>query len=128
METAEVRFPINPTHVLLLTWSLQPDLVDTLRGQFRHATDINRSTRAQADRHWFHRPGPRPPLLTPPTLDLSCEPISYDLVPGYSFEVAATSRRRAEADELMRQLIAANTTDLMRFVVVTPKDDDGADA
>jgi hypothetical protein len=121
METVEVRFPIDPTHVLLLSWSPQPGLVTPVPGEFRHATDVNRTTRAQADRHWFHRPGPRPPLLTPLMLDSSCEPLSYDLVPGYTFDVAATSRRRAEADTIMKKLIESNTTDMMRFVVVTPK-------
>ena len=125
MEIAEVRFPIDPRRVLLLTWSPQPDLAAPIRGEFRHATDVNRSTRAQADRQWFHRPGPRPPLLTPPMLDLSCEPISYELVPGYSFDVAASSRRRAEAHTIMKELIEANTTDTMWFVVVTHKTNDG---
>jgi hypothetical protein len=121
METAEVRFPIDPWRVLLLSWMPEPDVAAPVRGEFRHATDVNRSTRAQADRHWFHRPGPRPPLLTPPMLDLSCEPISYGLIPGYSFDVAANSRRRAEADMIMKQLIETNTSDALRFVVVTPK-------
>jgi hypothetical protein len=80
METAEVRFPIDPWRILLLTWSPQPD-VDPVDGEFRHAADINRSTREQADRDWFHRPGSRPPLLAGPVISTSCEPISYDLVP-----------------------------------------------
>lgn len=124
MDTPEVRFPIDPWHVLLLTWSPQPDLRDPLRGEFRHATDVNRSTREQADLDWFHRPGPRPPLLTPPMLDHSCEPISYELVPGYSFDVAAKSRRRSEADAIMLALIESNESDVMRFVVVSDKDRD----
>jgi hypothetical protein len=119
METAEVRFPIDPWHVLLLSWSPQPDNIDLARGEFRHAADVNRTTLAQADRHWFHRPGRRPPLLSPPMLDFSCEPISYDLVPNYSFEAAAISRRRSEADKLMKALIESQVTDAMRFVVVT---------
>jgi Protein of unknown function (DUF4238) len=119
METAEVRFPIDPWHVLLLSWTPQPDNIDMARGEFRHAADVNRTTYAQADRHWFHRPGRRPPLLAPPWLDTFCEPISYDLVPGYSFEVAAISRRRSEADKLMKELIESQATDAMRFVVVT---------
>ncbi len=131
METAEVRFPIDPWRVLLLSWSPQPDLAEPLPGQFRHATDVNRSTRQQADRHWFYRPGARPPLLNPPTLDRFCTPISYELVSGYSFEVAAASRRRAEADAIMKELIESGATDVMRFVVVgaSPTDvDDAANA
>lgn len=128
METVEVRFPIDACRVPLLSWSQQPDLPAPIPGQFRHATDVNRSTRVQGDRHWFHRPGLHPPLLTPPMLDVSCEPISYDLVPGYSFEEAADSGRRAEADAIMKVLIEANTTDILRFVVVTPEADDNAEA
>lgn len=121
LETAEVRFPIDPWHLLLLSWSPQPDLEDPVRGEFRHAADVNRSTRGQADRDWFHRPEARPPLLAPLVLDVSCQPISYDLVPGYAQAVARDSRRRAEADEIIKELIEDQTTDRMRFVVVTPK-------
>jgi hypothetical protein len=121
LETAEVRFPVDPWHVLLLSWTPQPDLADAVAGQFRHAADMNRSSRAQADRQWFHRPGGRPPLLAPPSLDRSCQPISYDLVPGYSLQTARESRRRSEADAIMKALIASQATDVMRFVAVTPK-------
>jgi hypothetical protein len=121
MDTAEARFPVDPWRLLLLSWSPRPDLEAPVSGEHRHATNVNRSTREQADEHWFHRPGLRPPLLTPPMMSLSCTPISYDLVPEYSLEVAATSRRRAETDAIMQQMIESHTIDQMRFVVVTPK-------
>jgi Protein of unknown function (DUF4238) len=120
METAEVRFPVDPQRLLLMTWSPQPDLREPVPGQFRHAADVNRSTREQADTHWFYKPGRRPPLLSPPALDVGCEPISYELVPGYSFTVARDSRRRSEAAAIMKQLIADNVSNTLRFVVVTP--------
>jgi hypothetical protein len=126
MDTAEVRFPLDPWHALMLSWSPQPDLVDPVTGEFRHAADINRSTHGQADRDWFYRPGSRPPLLTPPLLDRSCEPVSYDVVPGYSLEVARSSRRRSEADAIMKELISSQATDLMRFVVVTARNESEA--
>jgi hypothetical protein len=121
METAEVRFPINPWQALLLTWAPQPDERDPIVGEFRHAADINRSTRAQPERDWFYQPGSRPPLLAPPTLDRACKRVSYDLVRGYSLEIARKSRRRSKADTIMKELIESQATDLMRFVIVTEK-------
>jgi hypothetical protein len=59
-------------------------------------------------------------------LDRSCEPVSYDVVPGYSLEVARSSRRRSEADAIMKELISSQATDLMRFVVVTARDESEA--
>jgi Protein of unknown function (DUF4238) len=121
METVEIRFPVDPQRLLLMTWSPQPDLPEPVPGQFRHAADVNRSTREQADAHWFYKPERRPPLLAPPTLDMGCEPISYELVPGYSFTVARDSRRRSEADAIMKQLIADNVSNTLRFVVVSER-------
>jgi hypothetical protein len=118
MDTIEVRFPLDSRRVLLLTWAPQPDLDEPIAGEFRHAADINRSTQAQAGRDWFYRPGTNPPSLAPPLLDQACEPISLDVVPGYSFEVATTSRRRTEADALLNRLIQSGATNELSFVVV----------
>jgi hypothetical protein len=119
MDTVEVRFPIDPWRVLLFSWAPQPDIEGPVVGEFRHAADVNRSTNAQTDRDWFYRPGTIPPFLAAPRVDRACEPLSYDLVPGYSHDVAVTSPRRAEADKLMADLIDSGVTDEMRFVVVT---------
>jgi hypothetical protein len=77
MDTVEVRFPINPARLLLLSWAQRPDLENIIDGEFRHAADVNRSTHAQTDRHWFHQPDTIPPFLSPPRLDFSCEPLCY---------------------------------------------------
>lgn len=119
METAEVRFPIDPWQVLLLSWAPQPDLDHPVLGELRHAADVNRSTQAQTDRDWFYQPGTVPPFLAAPRVDWACEPLSYDLVPDYSLDVAIASRRRADADKLMAGLIESGATNEMRFVVVT---------
>jgi hypothetical protein len=118
MDTVEVRFPIDPWRLLLLSWAPQPDMDDPVVGEFRHAADVNRSTDAQADRDWFYRPGSVPPFLAAPRLDWACEPLSYDLVPGYTLDVATTSRRRADAGRLLAGLIESGATNEMRFVVV----------
>lgn len=119
MDTVEVRFPIDPWRVLLLSWAPQPDTEDPVGGAFRHAADVNRSTAAQTDRDWFYRPGTNPPFLAAPRFDWPCEPLSYDLVPGYSLDVAIQSRRRVDADKLVADLIESGVTNEMRFVVVT---------
>lgn len=127
LETAEIRFPVSPSLTLLLTWLPAPDQAAVLKGEYRHAADVNRSTHAQADKDWFYRPGsPRPPRISAPLISGACEPISYELVPDYSYNVASASRRRAEADQLMRQLIESGETDVMRFVVVSDRSNSAA--
>lgn len=119
MNTVEVRIPLDPSHVLLLTWLDEPDGSGSMVGGFKHAADVNRSTYAQADLHWFYRPGSHPPRISPPMIDTACEPISYDLLPTYSANAARNSRRRAEADNVMRELVESQATDMMRWVTVT---------
>lgn len=121
MDTIEVRFPINPARLLLLSWAQRPDLKDIIDGEFCHAADVNRSTYAQTDRDWFHQPDTLPPFLSPPRLDLSCEPLSYDLIDGYSFRSARMSPRRAGAVGQIGELIASGTTSELRFIRVTQR-------
>ena len=119
MDTIEVRFPVGPSQLLLLTWAPRPDFASPVPGGFRHAADVNRSTRTQTDRDWFFRVGTRPPLLAGANLSWDCEPLSYELLAGYSFDVARTSSRRAQADELIKELVTTGATNEMRFVVVS---------
>jgi hypothetical protein len=121
METAEIRFPIDPFQTLLLTWNPAEHTATPLAGEHRHAADINRTTRQQADQHWFHLPDHRPPLLSPPRLDRHCAPISYEIVSGYTFRVARDSPRRKRADETMRALLVDREIDVMRFVTVSDR-------
>jgi hypothetical protein len=118
LDTVEVRIPIDPQHLLLLSWLDEPDGGDVRRGSFPHAADVNRSTFAQADVEWFYKPGTHPPRLAPPFLEPACEPISYGLLPGYSLNAAYRSRRRTEADRIMRDIIASGVTDTLTWVSV----------
>ncbi len=121
METAEIRFPIDPFQTLLLTWNPAEHTAKPIAGEHRHAADINRTTRQQADQHWFHLPEHRPPLLSPPRLDRHCAPVSYELVSGYTYKVARDSPRRKRADETMRSMLIDRQIDVMRFVTVSTR-------
>jgi hypothetical protein len=90
----EVRAPISPRHVILMTWA---DTVDTqtarVQGNRDHASNLNAFTIAQAEREWYYAPGtPRPPVASG---SARLFPLSPALVPDYNATVAANSRRRA---------------------------------
>jgi hypothetical protein len=116
MDSVEVRIALDPHHILLLTWLDAVEDGTVVHGTFAQAADINRATFAQADRHWFYRPGTHPPRLSPPMLERACQEISYDLLPGYSLDAAFHAQRRAEASELMRSFAEDQVTHAMRWV------------
>ena len=74
-----------------MTWSDRAD-DDQCRvdGTRDHARNINAFTVASADRQWFFMPGTKPPIGSGRLL-----PLSPALVPGYGFQAAAASERRA---------------------------------
>jgi hypothetical protein len=92
LETLEVRAPISPTHLLLMTWSDGfDDDANHAKGKRHHAKNANAFTRAQADKQWFYMPGTAPVIGKRRRFP----PISAELVKGYSIDAAANSRRRA---------------------------------
>jgi hypothetical protein len=100
LDAVEIRISV-PSLVLLLTWLDEPENANAIRGGFRHAADVNRSTYGQADRQWFFRRGTRAPLIDHPLIDPPCKPISYDLILGYSPHAASRSWQRGEADKII---------------------------
>jgi hypothetical protein len=125
LNTAEVRIPLDPAHVLLLTWLDEPD-GQRIAGQLRHAADVNRSTYEQADRQWFHRPATYAPRIAPPVWDPACYPISYELLPPYSADMAFRARRRGEASRVVQELIDSQAADVLRWVTVSHRDEAAA--
>lgn len=122
MTTSEVRFPVNPRVLLLLTWLDGDSEGQRLRGEYRHAADVNRSTYGQAERHWFRHPDYPAPRVAPPLLHKQrCQPIGYELVPGYAPDTVLQSRRRGETDRIMQELMDGGRYDLMRWVRVTER-------
>jgi hypothetical protein len=92
LETLEVRAPISPTHLLLMTWSDGfDDDANRAKGKRHHAKNANAFTRAQADKQWFYMPGTAPVIGKRRRFP----PISTELIKGYSIDAAANSRRRA---------------------------------
>jgi len=58
LRTLEVRFPLSPRLVLLMTWLDATDAVRPIHGSIDHARNLNAFTVAQADCQWFQRPWP----------------------------------------------------------------------
>jgi hypothetical protein len=84
-----------------MTWADEPDTEHPLRGTYGQACSINCALRAQSLKEWVCRPHSSPPFYAPPLLQPRVFPISAELMPGYSIEVATQSHRRAEAARLM---------------------------
>ena len=101
LETLEIRVPVTPTRLILMTWA---DVSDTAqhraRGSRQHAGNANAFSIAEADRQWFHLPGTSPPCSSGRLL-----PLCVELVPGYDSRAAQTSRRRDRASKIVQPLI-----------------------
>jgi hypothetical protein len=104
----EVFFTLDPRQLLLLTWAEAPDAVQPLAGSYRQACSVNCAVRAQSLTEWVSRPGSTPPFHAPPILEPMIYPISTELLSGYTVQVAANSRRRAAANQLMMKVIEEN--------------------
>ena len=95
LECIEIRLPLSPTHAVLMTWSDHPDDEHVrVRGKRDHAANLNAFTVASAERQWFHRPGASTPLASG-----ALQPLSVQVIPGYTAVAAATSRRRKRASD-----------------------------
>jgi hypothetical protein len=105
--TLEGWFALNPRTLLLLSWHGGADT--RVGGAHRHACSVNCALRAQALQEWFSRPGSRPPFLSPPILQPAISRISFELAPGYSVALAAESERRQRAEQIVMQMVQAQT-------------------
>ncbi len=107
---------MDPRRALLLTWREEWD-EPWLNGARAHACSINCALKAQTFQEWFCRPGTAPPFLSPPILQERTLPISSDLLPGYTVESAAASRRRHATDSLIDKMVEEQTpANQMRWV------------
>lgn len=94
----EVRAPISPTLGLLMTWQEPPDHAQILRGSEEIAANFNAFTIANADRQWMHRPGSPPPVA-----DGYLDPVSKELIDGYSADEAKRSKVQDQVRELLER-------------------------
>jgi hypothetical protein len=99
LSAVEIRFPISPTHGLLLSWLDGEDLIRS-RAWAGLQENFNYATCRQAERQWFSRPGERIahsekvyPLLTQLTN------------PTYSLDVVTASPRRQKVLEIIHEKI-----------------------
>jgi hypothetical protein len=102
LESVEIFFPIDPRHLLLMTWQYAQDATAPQVGLGKHAMTANAFVVANAHAQWFRAPGDAPWIAKGKR-----KPISELLVPGYDFAVAAHSPSRAMAGDLARAEAAA---------------------
>jgi hypothetical protein len=110
----EARFPVDPRHALLLTWWDVPEDQPPIRADREVLRDLNAAVIGQADRQWFHRPGPVPPHGARPH-----RPIASRLLRAYDVGAANRSRRREFAIDTVKSMIESREMPTqMRFVKV----------
>ena len=118
IETIETRVPVSPTAVILMTWSDAADTVNCrLPGARHHASSINAFTIAQAERQWYNLPGATTPIATGRLL-----PISLGLIPGYAYQSARASARRARASAIVQAEIGKPRSESFEMVIVRETD------
>lgn len=86
----EARIPLAPHLGLVMAWADKPDVAEHFAGGSHHARNFNAFSRAEAERHWIHRPGSSPRSGTGPWL-----PLAPEIFEGYSVELAKRSQIRA---------------------------------
>jgi hypothetical protein len=107
LECGEIRLPLSPRLALLMTWiDAFDDEGSRVLATRDHARNLNAFTIANADRQWFHLPKTSPPVGSGSFL-----PLSVELVPGYTAEVAARSERRSMASAAIQPKIGRDLTD-----------------
>jgi Protein of unknown function (DUF4238) len=117
VHTLEAFVPIDPSHLLLMTWLDEPDDPEVARGLGRHIATADAFVAASADAQWFHQPDVTPWRLTKGRRG----PLSADLVAGYNAEVAMQSQRRNQATAIMNANAGAGpSNDPISVVTVTP--------
>jgi hypothetical protein len=112
LNTEEIRFPLDPSHALLLTWLNEPDDGPALPCGDQIAAELNRAVIGQVDKDWFHHPERRPTTVTASNLRPGgCGLIGRALLHGYTAEQARDSRRRHDAARNLDQMIDEEITD-----------------
>lgn len=107
LECIEIRLPLSPSRLVLMTWADKADEDHaSLRGIRDHAANANAFTVAAADRQWFHLPGRPSPRASGRLL-----PLSTQLVHGYTPTAAAASERRQRAAAIANEKIGRELTD-----------------
>jgi hypothetical protein len=98
IDTVEVRFPLTPRLALLGTWWMAGHGAP-VDGTWAHAVNLNGAVRAQAHTQWFHSLDRAPALPAAISREpmTQFEPISPEIIPGYSMQVARESDLRERA-------------------------------
>lgn len=111
----EIRIPVTPRHLLLLTWADNFDDDATRAGARHHAKNANAFTIAQADRQWFHLPEANVPCG-----EGRLVAISPELIKGYDAGAAWNSQRRRTVQPVADGLVARELqAGQVEFQVVT---------
>jgi hypothetical protein len=92
LSALEIRIPISPIQILLMTWDDVPDDEMPVVVPMLYAAETNALVIAQADEQWMHRPGEEPPVASH-----LLRPISGALDPSYDDNVVQRSLRRRTA-------------------------------
>ena len=111
LNALEVRVPLAPDLLLLMTWEDLDDPGARLRPEAGFAADTNSLVIAQADKQWMHRPGAEPPVSKH-----LLRPISRALNPLYDHSVALQSIRRATAAKLADRVLGRSWLNTVKII------------
>ena len=111
LNALELRVPLAPDLLLLMTWEDLDDPEARLRVDTHLAADTNSLVIAQADKQWMHRPGAEPAVSKRPV-----RPISRELNPLYDHPVALQSIRRATAAKLADRVLGRSWLNTVKII------------
>lgn len=95
----EIRLPVSPHHLLLLSWEDRRDQLDPVLAPRMLAAETNALVISQADRQWMHHPESDPPIATH-----VLRPAASLMNPAYDAATAIRSWRRAHAQRFYKHV------------------------
>lgn len=116
LNALEVRVPLSPDMVVLMTWADEPDISGPVEAPAVYAAETNKLVIAQADKQWMHRLGREPPVAAGPI-----RPLSRAFEDRYTPAAVASSRRRARTAAYLDRVAKRRFIDEIEVVTVTKR-------
>lgn len=116
LNALEVRAPLSPHLVVLMTWADEPDISGPVEAPPVYAAETNKLVIAQADKQWMHRLGSEPPVAAGPI-----RPLSRAFEDRYTRDAVESSRRRAATAAYLDRVAKRRFIDDIEVVTINKR-------
>jgi hypothetical protein len=121
LNISEMRMPLNPSFVLLLSWYDDFDTPSAVPIGEIELADCNRAMIGQFEHQLFFHPDWFPPYVVPPWQYGPVEPLAPKIIDGYDETAARASERREKAGAQLDAMARDGIYDRMATVKVASR-------